>query len=51
MILFTAGPLTASELAEDELPELQALFESNPGYYEIVKGERAGPGAAREDLR
>jgi GNAT superfamily N-acetyltransferase len=48
MILFAAGSFTASELAEAELPELQALFESNPDYFEIVEGERAGPGAARK---
>jgi GNAT superfamily N-acetyltransferase len=48
MILFTAGSLAASELAEAELAELQALFESNPGYFEIVEGERAAPGAARK---
>jgi len=48
VILFTAGSLTASELAEAELAELQALFESNPGYFEIAEGERAGPDAARK---
>jgi GNAT superfamily N-acetyltransferase len=50
MTLFTAGSLTAGELAEPELPELQALFESNPGYFEIAEGERAGPDAAREQI-
>lgn len=45
--LFTAGPLAASELAEPELADLQALFASNPGYFELAEGERAGPGAAR----
>jgi GNAT superfamily N-acetyltransferase len=46
--LFTAGSLTASELAEAELPELQALFESNPDYFELAQGERASPDAARK---
>jgi GNAT superfamily N-acetyltransferase len=46
--LFAAGPLEARELAEAELPELQALFESNPGYFEIADGEPVGPDAARK---
>jgi GNAT superfamily N-acetyltransferase len=48
MTLFTAGSLTASELAEADLPAVQALYESNPAYFEIAKGELAGPDAARE---
>jgi len=35
-------------LQEDELPALQALFEANPGYFELVGGRPPVPGAARQ---
>jgi len=46
--LFAAGPLEARELGRGDLDALQALFESNPAYFEIAQGERAGPDAARK---
>ena len=48
MTLFTAGSFVVDEFAEAELPELQALFESNPGYFELVEGAPAEHGAARK---
>ena len=50
MTLFTAGSLTASELAEDELPDLQRLFESNASYFQLAEGEPARPDAARRSF-
>jgi GNAT superfamily N-acetyltransferase len=46
--LFASGVMTAFELGEGRLPDVQRLFESNPGYFTMVLGEPAGPDAARE---
>lgn len=39
----------ARELAPDELPALQALFEANPGYFLAVSGEPPRPTEARDE--
>jgi len=48
--LFAAGPLEARELGPADLDALQALFESNPAYFDLAEGAPAAPGAARAIL-
>jgi GNAT superfamily N-acetyltransferase len=48
MALFRAPGLAASEIREEELGELQRLFEEAPGYNELAEGQPVAGDAARE---
>lgn len=39
-VLFSAAGLSARELARDEVPRVQALFDANPEYFQTVNGRR-----------
>lgn len=45
--LFQTPVLRAHELAETELPALQAFYDANPAYFMAVNGRPAGPDDAR----
>lgn len=45
--LFQTADLQARELAEAELPALQAFYDANPAYFMAVNGRPAGPDDAR----
>lgn len=45
--LFQTPALRAHELAETELPALQAFYDANPAYFMAVNGRPAGPDDAR----
>jgi GNAT superfamily N-acetyltransferase len=48
--LFEAAGLHARELRADEVPQLQALFDANPGYFVSVNGRPAKPDEARAEF-
>lgn len=49
-LAFPCGPFEARQVREDDLPALQAFYEGNPGYFQLVEGAAPGPLRAREDL-
>jgi GNAT superfamily N-acetyltransferase len=49
-ILFTSDTLHARELRDDEVPQLQALFDANPAYFETVNGRAPRPDEARTEF-
>lgn len=50
-LLFRVGDVEVRAVDEQAAPALQALFEANPGYFELTGGEPPGPGLALEELR
>lgn len=46
-VVFAAADLVARELAANEVPLLQALFEANPEYFLAINGRPALPNEAR----
>ena len=48
--LFGSARFTARELAEADLPRLQAFYDTNPEYFVTVNGRPPAPGAARADF-
>lgn len=48
--LFVAGVYEAVELAEEDLPALQAFFDGNPEYFQAVTGAPPRPDEARQEL-
>lgn len=48
-VLFTAGRLAARELQPHELPQLQALFDADPGYFLTIGGQPPRPDEARQE--
>lgn len=48
--LFTVDGLTVRSLLRDELPSLQALFEANPAYFQIVAGQPPQPDEAQVEF-
>lgn len=48
--LFVSPRFAARELGEGDLPQLQALFDANPGYFLTVNGKAPGPEAARVEF-
>lgn len=49
-VAFPCGRFAARQVGEDDLPALQAFYERNPGYFQLVEGAAPGPLRAREDL-
>lgn len=50
MPVFEAAGLQARELVEAELPALQALYDANPGYWQVVNGGPPPPDLARQEF-
>jgi GNAT superfamily N-acetyltransferase len=50
VILFSSGDLSAAEMAASEVPELQRLFEENPGYHVLTAGRPPTPTEAQEEF-
>lgn len=48
--LFDSPELQARELQPHEVPLLQALFDENPAYFQVVNGRNAGPDEARNEF-
>jgi GNAT superfamily N-acetyltransferase len=48
--LFAAGVYEAVELAEEDLPALQAFFDGNPEYFQAVTGAPPRPDEAKQEL-
>jgi len=48
--LFDAGAFRAHELAEADLPALQAFFDANPAYFVTVNGAPPRPDEARHEF-
>jgi GNAT superfamily N-acetyltransferase len=48
--LFAAGVYEAVELAEEDLPALQAFFVANPEYFQAVTGAPPRPDEAKQEL-
>jgi RimJ/RimL family protein N-acetyltransferase len=48
--LFHAAPLGARELAAHEVPQLQALFDANPGYFHAVNGRPPHADEAQQEF-
>jgi GNAT superfamily N-acetyltransferase len=48
--LFAAGVYEAVELAEEDLPALQAFFVANPEYFQEVTGAPPRPDEAKQEL-
>jgi GNAT superfamily N-acetyltransferase len=49
-VQFQAGGLAARELAAQEVPLLQALFDANPLYFQAVNGRPPHPDEAQEEF-
>lgn len=49
-ILFSTDTLSARELRADEVPQLQALFDANPQYFQTVNGRPANPDEAQTEF-
>lgn len=49
-VLFASARLEAHELAEADIPALQALYDANPEYFLTVNGCRPGADLARTDF-
>jgi GNAT superfamily N-acetyltransferase len=45
-VTFAAGAWQARELRRDQLPQLQALFDANPAYFQRINGRDAYPNEA-----
>ncbi len=48
-VLFSSPELRARELAAHDVPLLQALFDANPAYFQVVNGRPADPDEARRE--
>jgi GNAT superfamily N-acetyltransferase len=48
--LFAAGVYEALELAEEDLPALQAFFDGNPEYFQAVTGAPPRPDEAKQEF-
>ncbi len=49
-MLFESANFTVRELAAEEIPLLQALFEANPDYFVIVGGQPPRPDEAQQEF-
>jgi len=49
-VAFACGACEARQVREEGLPELQAFYERNPGYFVLVEGGAPAPSRAREEL-
>lgn len=49
-VLFSTDALSARELRADDVPQLQALFDANPQYFQTVNGRPANPDEAQAEF-